>query len=189
MAMSAAVRRYTADDLDEMPDDGNRYEVIDGVLFVTPAPALPHQLAQMELITCMLSYAIALDLQLLAAPTAVRASRVTEVEPDLLALPRSAVPHDGTRYLSPSSLLLAVEILSPSTELLDRNEKRRTYLEHGVAEYWIVDLAQRAVEVWRPGAAAAELLTATLLWHPVTSHPALAIDLVAYFARVLDPAS
>jgi Uma2 family endonuclease len=186
MAMPAAVRRYTADDLADMPDDGNRYEVIDGVLFVTPAPALPHQRAQMQLIARLLSYAEARGLELYAAPTAVRASAVTEVEPDILALPRSAVPHDGTRYLRPTVLLLAVEILSPSTARLDRIEKRRMYLEHGVTEYWIVDLVQRAVEIWRPSVDSAEVQTVALAWQPVESHAPLVIDLASYFARVLD---
>ena len=186
MGMSAAVRRYTADDLADTPDDGNRYEVIDGVLYVTPAPLLVHQWAQMLLTEPMLPYARATGLVLFLAPTAVRASEVTEVQPDLLVFDPARIDPDEERRLPMASLVLAVEILSPSTRHRDRGLKRRTYLANGVAEYWVVDLKRRTVDVWQTGDAAADVRVDTLSWQPVPRHAPLVIDLRELFADVLD---
>ena len=181
MAMAVHTRRFTADELDDLPDDGNRYEVIDGELFVTPAPMRVHQRLQMELILLLGPYAKSCELALFAAPTAVRASAVTEVQPDLLAISRTAdVSEDGRRIRMPA-LWLAVEILSPSTERLDRGRKRKAYLGNGVREYWIVDGATRSVDVWTTESKSARTTHDTLVWHPVPDLDALRIDLPPLF--------
>ena len=79
MAMAVHTRRFTADELADLPDDGNRYEVIDGELFVTPAPMVVHQRVLMMFLRRLDSYADNCGLELLPAPTVVRASPVTEV--------------------------------------------------------------------------------------------------------------
>jgi len=188
MAQRAFPLAWTVDDLDLLPDDGNRYEIIDGELFVTPAPIYVHQRAQMQLISRMLGYVEALDLELLAAPTAVRASELTEVQPDLLVLYRSPPNALEARWVPMPTLALAVEILSPSTRQRDRGLKRRTYLANGVAEYWIVDLQRRCVQVWRAGAESADVVTAMLTWQPLLREAPLQLDLLALFARILDDA-
>ena len=186
MGMCAAERRYTADDLADMPDDTNRYEVIGGVLCVTPAPFVPHQRAQMELFWLLRPYVDALGLELFGAPTAVRASSHTEVQPDVLVLDPARLDPEEERFFPMPTLLLATEILSRSTRHRDRGIKRRTYLGNGVAEYWIVDLSRRTVDVWRQGAASAEVRADTLIWQPLATHVPLVVDLHAYFALVLD---
>ncbi len=111
MAQRALPQVRTADDLALLPDDGNRYELIDGELFVTPAPIVLHQRAQMQLIARLLDYVTAHGMELLAAPTAVRASQWTEVQPDLLVLHRSPPDVLDARWVPMPTLALAVEIL------------------------------------------------------------------------------
>ncbi len=186
MRMPAFDAPVTADQLAEFPDDGRRYEVIDGVLFVTPAPARTHQRAQMQLAMRLFAYAESLGLEVLAAPTAVRASELTEVQPDLIVLPRQAIGRDDTPYERLSQLVLAIEILSPSSVRTDRGVKRQLYVDSGVPEYWIVDTNARRVERWRAGAANAEHCAELLVWEPVAGREALVIDLKEYFAAVID---
>ena len=87
-------------------------------------------------------------------------------------------------YADAGRIILAVEVLSPSTARVDRHRKRLKYQSEGVAEYWIVDAGSRLVERWRPGDAEPEILTSTLVWQPPEMAERLTIDLVAYFAEV-----
>jgi len=84
------------------------------------------------------------------------------------------------------TLLLAVEVVSPSSARADRTVKRRLYQRTGVAEYWIVDLDARLVERWRPGDERPELLAETLVWGPEGSTEPLTLDLPRLFAVILD---
>ncbi len=169
-----------------MPEDGNRYEVIDGELFVTPAPSRLHQRMQTELLVRLYTYVPPLRFEIFAAPTSVRASPLTEVQPDLLVLPYEYPGRNDARWERMSELLLTVEILSPSSLRVDREKKRRLYMAGGVREYWIVDLDTRSVEVWVTGAATARVERHALVWRPVPDHDALRLDLVALFDFVLD---
>ena len=186
MGMSASRAPVTADRLSELPDDGRRYEVIDGVLFVTPAPSRIHQRAQMELAMRLFAYAKSLGLEVLAAPTAVRASVMTEVQPDLIALPRTAVGREETPYERMSNLVLAIEILSASSVRTDRGVKRRLYVEGGVKEYWVVDTGAKRVERWFDGRAEAEICADALIWVPVAGRQGLTVDLIDFFQAVGD---
>ncbi len=181
MAMRAGSLYRTADDLDDRPDDGNRYEIIDGVVLVTPPPSLGHQRILRELFLRLHSFASARGLEVLFAPVDVRASPVTQVEPDLLVLPRHFEGSEHVRWAPMSALVLAVEILSPSTAHVDRGRKRELYLAEGIPEYWIVDGSSRWVEVWRPGAADAQRVRDTLVWTPPGATESLDVDLVALF--------
>lgn len=134
----------------ELPDDGNRYEVIDGKLFVTPAPSELHQDAVGELYLRLRAYADPLHLHVFFAHTAVTFSARREVQSDLLVLPS----RDGQRvrvFRDVRKLALAVEVLSPSTVRTDRYIKRRLFASEGVPKNWIVDTAMRLIERWRPG--------------------------------------
>lgn len=124
----------TIEDLDDFPDDGNRYELIDGELFVSPPPALPHQLLQSRLVRRMFDAAPA-DVEVLLAPVGVERGNDTHVEPDLLIVPRSAL---GGAKLAERPVLV-VEILSPSSRSYDSVRKRRVYEQMGVPSYWIAD--------------------------------------------------
>jgi Uma2 family endonuclease len=100
-------RALTVADLDAMPDDGHRYELIDGALIVTPAPVVRHQRVSMALTRVLLGN-LPDDLELLAAPTDVKLADDTAVQPDLLVARTS----DLTETNLPGPPLLAVEILS-----------------------------------------------------------------------------
>ena len=128
-----ATHTLTRDDLDALPDDGLRHELIDGQFVMTPSPGWPHQRVARTL-TMLLQPALAVvGLEVFFAPLDVVLGTHV-VEPDLLVTPRAAL---GEHDLS--SPLLVVEILSPSTARIDRGRKRELYEEFGVHSYWIVD--------------------------------------------------
>jgi Uma2 family endonuclease len=127
-------RPFTVDDLTDMPDDGRRYELIDGVLLVSPAPNWAHQEMALALYR-LLHAACPADLRVLAAPFAVQTSLSNEVQPDVLV----AKYADLTNAHLPVAPLLAVEALSPSTKLHDRNTKKAHYERIGVLSYWLLD--------------------------------------------------
>jgi len=181
--MPAPHTNWTVDKVHELPDDGNRYEVIDGVLLVSPAPSLTHQRAVLELGALLMPYVRSVGLEVLVAPVGVTWSATTEVQPDVLALP---LLHGrlAERFEDVGVLALAVEVLSPSTMRTDRFVKRREYQRRGVPEYWIVDPAQRCVERWRPGDEDPEILFESLTWQPQSDVAGLTIDLAAYFRAV-----
>jgi Uma2 family endonuclease len=185
MAMPAYPTEWTVDMVRALPDDGNRYEVIDGELFVTPAPSWTHQRAVLEMATLIRPYIHEHGLgDLIIAPADVVFGPRNAVEPDLFVVPlvEGVVPRVWEEV---GRLLLTVEVLSPSTSRTDRREKRDLYQSKAVPDYWIVDVASAAVERWTPDDSAAQVLTETLEWQPDRFLPPLRIDLPAYFARVL----
>ena len=137
-------RPLTVDDLDAMPEDGHRYELIDGTLIVSPAPLLRHQLVHSRLMHLLLNAAPA-DLQVLSAPTDIVLADDTVVQPDLLVAPLVQIV--GRKLMAPP--LLAVEILSPSSRLIDLNLKRARYERAGVPSYWVVDPDELRLVAWR----------------------------------------
>jgi Uma2 family endonuclease len=104
------------------------------------------------------------------------------LQPDLFVLPASLRPQFST-WSEVTSLLLAVEILSPSTARYDRIVKRRRYQRAGTPEYWIVDPDARVIERWRPTDERPEVASEILEWRPVPDTPALLLDLPALFAE------
>jgi Uma2 family endonuclease len=129
-------RPFTVDDLEAMPDDGNRYELIDGTLLVSPAPGWPHQEMGLTLYVLLREHCPS-DLRVLAAPFAVQTAFDSEVQPDVLV----ARYGDLTERNLPVAPVLAVEVLSRSTSLVDRNLKKAHYERIGVPHYWILDPA------------------------------------------------
>ncbi|MBB5787074.1 Uma2 family endonuclease [Jiangella mangrovi] len=126
---------WTVDDLDQFPEnDGNRYELVDGVLVVSPSPRPKHQWISTELFRA-LDRACPADLKVFYAPLDWQPNQRNSLQPDLLVVARDDV-RDGplTRPLR-----LAVEILSPSSRLYDTKVKFAKYAEGGVTSYWIVD--------------------------------------------------
>jgi Uma2 family endonuclease len=124
---------FTVDDLDRMPDDGRRYELLDGALIVSPRPRIPHQEVAMEL-AVQLRAACPAQLRVIAEP-AVQLARVTEFDPDIVVIHQD---HVGETKLSEPPLLI-VEVRSPSTALIDLNRKKTAYAKFGVPSYWILD--------------------------------------------------
>ena len=185
MAMPAQHTEWTVDLVRALPDDGNRYEVIDGELYVTPAPSVAHQRAVVELLYLVGPYVNAHGIgEALIAPADVVVYGPRKfVQPDLFVVPLV----NGTpmrAWTDVGRLLLAVEVLSPSTEHTDRGRKRILYAEKGVPEYWLVDTDARAIERRRPNDPVVEVLTESIEWTPDPDAPALIIDLPRYFDRV-----
>jgi Uma2 family endonuclease len=128
------VREWTVDDLESLPDDGLRYELIDGMLFVTPAPTPPHQASVVGLIYALRS-ACPEDMQVFVSPIDYQPTRRRSVQPDIAVVRRSDVAEKNL-VVAP---LLVVEVLSPSTRRYDATLKRDVYEESGVASYWMFD--------------------------------------------------
>ena len=184
MGMPAAPTNWTVDRVRALPDDGNRYEVVDGQLFVTPAPSWEHQRAALAMAQRLHPYLAA---QLLGAvyvaPAEVAFRFDRMVEPDVFAVPLVEGRSPKT-WADVRRLLLAVEILSPSTARADRVAKRLLYQRERVPEYWMVDVASRLIERWRPDDTRPEIIVGKLTWQPDPRSPALTLDLNAYFKEV-----
>jgi Uma2 family endonuclease len=133
----------TRADLDRMPDDGRRHELIDGVLLVTPAPVPRHQFVSAAMYRTLFA-ACPPGLAVLYAPVDVVLADDTVVEPDLLVAPRDAF---SDRDL-PGPPLLAVEILSPSTRRIDLMLKFSRYEAAGCQAYWVVDPDTPSLIAW-----------------------------------------
>lgn len=150
--MSIAVahgRPFSIDDLDQFPDDdGLRYELIEGTLIVSTTPTKLHQRAVMRL-TLLLSSACPPELEVLPGPVDVVLAPATMVAPDAV-LARTA--DMGGRRFDEALPLLVVEVISPSSRLIDPNTKRAAYCASGVEGYWIVDPIEPSVRVirWTP---------------------------------------
>jgi Uma2 family endonuclease len=126
----------TVDDLENFPDDGNRYELIDGILLVSPAPNWAHQEMGGTLYV-QLRAACPNDLRVMIAPFAVQTAFDSEVQPDVLVTRYGDLKEKNL----PVAPVLAVEVLSRSTSLIDRNLKKAHYERIGVPYYWILDPA------------------------------------------------
>ena len=186
MAMPHTARRWTADMLRALPDDGNRYEAVDGELFVTPAPTPVHQRAVHRLDTLLTAYVDANRLgEVLEAPADITFGADALVQPDLFVVPGGAAGRLARTWDEIRTLLLVVEVLSPSTARADRQVKRRLYQRQQVPEYWIVDVDGRVVERWRPDDERPEILSETVSWQPDPGRAPLVLNLVEYFGRVL----
>ena len=136
-------RALTIEDLEAMPDDGNRYELIDGVLVVSASPMPRHQRMAFKL-GMVLEAAVPDDLWLMALPVDVELDRRTMVAPDLVVAPRSSFNEKRL----PAAPLLAVEILSPSTRLTDLNVKFARFERAGIPSYWVLDPAEALLVAW-----------------------------------------
>jgi len=132
----------TEDDLAAMPEDGHRYELIEGVLIVSPGPNRSHQQCVVSLVV-LLHAGRAPEHEVLVAPFDVRFSRVTVVQPDVLVA-RKADVAPARLEVAP---LLVIEVLSPSTRLIDLGTKRLAYEAAGVPAYWLVDPATPSLTV------------------------------------------
>lgn len=139
----SVARPFTRKDLDGLPDDGRRHELIDGALLVTPAPGFDHQSMSAELFM-LLRAACPPALTVLYAPFDVVLAVDTVVQPDLLVAPRVAF----TSRDLPVAPLLAVEILSPSTRRIDLMLKRSRYEAAGCDAYWVVDPTGPSITAW-----------------------------------------
>ncbi len=156
-------RALTRDDLDATPEDGHRYELIDGILVVTPSPSFAHQSAVFELYS-LLRAGCPPELKVLGAPFGVVLADDTVVEPDLLVAPRA----DFSARDLPGPPLLAVEVLSPSTRRFDLLLKRSRYEAAGCLCYWVVDPDVPSLTAWELRDGAYVLVGEASGDHPLT---------------------
>jgi Uma2 family endonuclease len=140
-AWPGAGRPFTVQELARMPDDGHRYELLDGSLVVSPRPGMLHQAVAGELFF-VLRLACVPGLRVVPEP-AVQLSADTEFVPDLAVVAEEEIA--GTKCLRPP--LLVVEVRSPSTALIDLNRKKDAYERFGVPSYWIMVPDQAAPEL------------------------------------------
>ena len=185
MLMAQTTPAWTLAELDRLPDDGNKYELVDGELFVTPAPSPAHEALATELLDILFPYVKAQRLGSLVFPRSVVRQKGSEVEPDMMVRP-STPTHPKTWAEMPTPLLV-VEILSRTTRRRDNEQKRAYYLRIGVAEYWIVDRFTRTIHVITPNAddVVCEL---ELVWFPSGATEALQVDVAAYFLAAVGAA-
>lgn len=187
MGMPAARDLWTVDMLDALPDDGQRYELIDGMLHVTPAPSEIHQLVAGAFYVELRAYLRPSTVgRAIISPADVRKGdrARNRVQPDVFAIRLT----DGKRPPYPyalSDLLLAIEVESPGDPLYDYQTKRALYLGHGVPEYWVVNPQALVVSRWREGDDSGQVFSQRISWMPKGMSSPLEIDLPGLFEDAL----
>jgi Uma2 family endonuclease len=146
----AGGRPFTRADLEHTPDDGRRYELIDGVLIVSAAPGRVHQRAAFRL-ALLLDMAAPPEYEMLIAPFGIVFADDTEMQPDVLVARRS----DLTDANLPAPPALAVEVMSKSSRMIDSHVKRERFEREGTPSFWLIDPVARPAEarlvVWELG--------------------------------------
>lgn len=185
-------KRWTVEEVRALPDDGNRYEVVDGELLVSWAEPLPdsvidwqHNAVVRELFLRLNRYLAEHPLgDVRFAPAPVELGDGTVVSPDLFVVP--LIGEGAPRsWEEAGRLLLSVEVPTSRTARPDRVEKRHVYQSAGIPEYWIVDFDARGVHRWRPEDDRPEPLDERLEWRPDPARPPFVLDLPAFFAQIL----
>jgi Uma2 family endonuclease len=179
MAMPLTVPSYSIEDLERFPDDGNRYELLDGVLLVTPAPLPPHEIVISRIQAALMAYAQMPGHAYVLGHGAVEIVPKTHLEPDILVVP-SDQPFNR-KWSTIRNWWLAVEVFSESSVIYDRDFKRNAYLAMGVAEVWLVDWLEEVVYVSRRGEPVDVPHADTLIWHPARMERPLQLELAGVF--------
>ncbi|MEU7920647.1 Uma2 family endonuclease [Micromonospora zamorensis] len=135
---------WTTDDLDALPEDGHRRELLDGVLLMSPSPTRTHQKIAMLLGTaldedCPDGYDVTQGVE-------VRINRTRSFIPDVLITTATAAAREPSKY-EPHEVVLAVEIVSPSTRSIDRVLKPALYAQAGIPFYWRIETHGGELEV------------------------------------------
>jgi Uma2 family endonuclease len=173
--------------LREKLDDHNRYEIVDGDLQVTPAPAPEHQWVSGHFYRLLSAHVWERGLGMVfAAPLDVLFSNLSVVEPDLVYVTTEQIERIGRRGLEEAPTLV-VEVLSPSTSARDRGIKRALYEQQGVPHYWLAHPTRRALEVRELRGSQYELVTT--LTGQAEFRPALFPGLVIPLGEVWPPRS
>jgi Uma2 family endonuclease len=182
MGMAAPIY-YTADMVRQLPDDGNRYEVVYGELLVTPSPRMWHQALVGRLVVALGAYLRTEPVgEVLTAPADISWGRDVLVQPDVFVVTRGeARTLDWTKVRTP---LLIAEILSPSSKRADRFTKRRRYQEQGIPCYWGVDGDERLVELWTPEAEQPTVERDRVVWHPMGAGRPCMVELAWLFRPI-----
>ncbi len=147
--VQAAIPRVSFADLERWPEDGRRYELYDGEVYVVPSPIPLHQIVSARLYLALEEHTRAYGGVVLYAPLDIVLTDFDVVQPDLIVFTR-----DRQHLIDPRKVIrhapdLAIEILSPSTSANDRGRKMQLLARHRVKEYWLVDPDGVTIEVYR----------------------------------------
>src|SRR5690606_17550237 len=171
--------RFTLGDLDALPDDGQRYEILQGHLLMTPQPRSAHQFLAADLTAALVAYLGAAAR--VAAPGVVERAPDIHLEPDLLVVPTPLPP--SMEWADFHDHWLAVELYRRSSRLYDHDYKRDASLALGVREVWLVDRRQRVILLSTPDVKD-RVVTGTLTWHPPEMSQPLELSLERLFRGV-----
>jgi Uma2 family endonuclease len=179
--MPHAAPHWTVEMVRALPDDGNRYELIDGELLVTPSPNYAHQSAVGELYLRLRAFLAPRKIGVVRmAPLDVWLSTDEYVEPDVFVLP-AVDGRPPTSVEDAGRLLLVIEVRSEKSAYNDSGPKRRGYQKARIPEYWIVDVDARRIERWRPDDVRPEVLAERIAWRPEGATDELVIELEEFF--------
>lgn len=176
-------RPWTYADLAGLPNDGNRYEILQGELIVSPASSVPHQRV---LVRLSLALEDAVNKSkfgtVFVAPLDVKFSDNNVVEPDVfvVSVDQYAQVHDRRVDGAPA---FVIEIVSPSSVKTDRQRKAALYMEYGVQEYWVVEPDQQRILVHLPGDPGPRIVIDGSLQSVLI--PTLVVELATLFAPPL----
>ncbi len=155
-----AAMRWTSHDLDLLPDDGKRYEIVDGELYMSRQPHWHHQFVANQVWELLQQWSRKTKAGMANSAPGVIFAEDDDVAPDVVWISRArlakAIQPDGKLHAAPE---LVVEILSPGSinAARDREAKLKLYSHHGILEYWIVNWQERYLEVYRRENAALKL--------------------------------
>ena len=184
-AQRAPNRRWTEEEFYTARDAapfGERWELVEGEVLVTPSPHWMHQRIIGRLFELVAPYVRTHRLgETFLSPLDVKLEPGLVLQPDILVVPSGELRRRSDIV---RRLLLAAEIVSPSSARYDRVTKRPHYQRHRVSEYWIVDDMSRTFERWRPDDERPELIAEQLVWHPDGAPEPFVLDLVRFFADV-----
>jgi Uma2 family endonuclease len=192
MGMPQVRRHWTTADVRALIEESQawpRYELIDGELLVTPSPGSPHGMAVTELTAILVDYLRRERVGVLfLSPSDLELRPGTITQPDLFIVPVGNEPPEWGEggWSDVGSLLLAVEIISPSSICTDRITKRDYYLDVGVPDYFIVDVDARIIEWWTQRRDTPLVLRDELTWQPTGAQTALTVPLPAFFDRIFE---
>jgi Uma2 family endonuclease len=182
MGMAAPVF-YTAEMVRALPEDGNRYETVRGELLVTPAPRLWHEEIVVRLSLGLRQYLQAEPVgHAFGGRSDISWGPDTLVEPDVFVAPLGEVR--TLDWAQVKTLLLVVEVLSPSSRRADRFTKRVEYQRQNIPHYWIIDADERQVEVWTPADTFPTFERERLVWHPVGAGQPFILSLKELFRPI-----
>lgn len=148
MAIRSGQILLTYEDYLELPNDRNRYEILEGDLAVNPAPNTAHQTVVLNLGALLRDHVRRHDLgRVFIAPTDVLLSDTTIVQPDILFISRERETILRREHVRGAPDLM-IEVISPTSARTDRHTKQRIYARYGVPHYWLVDPEQRSIEAY-----------------------------------------
>ncbi|MEO8333960.1 MAG: Uma2 family endonuclease [bacterium] len=179
--MATVTKQWTLEEMHSLPDDGNKYELVRGELFVTPPPIDPHETIAARLSHLLGPYVDREKLGYVYHPRAVMRFQGSEVEPDLMV--RQPNTNAQPTWDNAPTPILVVEILSRSTRPRDQVQKRSLYIEAGVAEYWLVDDERRTITSVRQDSSEDVVARTELVWRPNGASSPLTLDVARVFGE------